>query len=239
MSEQFYAQMAEIKAQMKKDRAHAEHSLSTSTDGLYKTLADNQQAQDAVNKELIAATRRAKLNAEAALKEAKEGFTAKVAKLHETVKANEKKHNSKVMKLTGVVAANAVKDAEGRAELKKISEFNKNQMKKAVADAVHAGEQRALQIEKKMKDINAKTRASMNNRITSEISTLSKSIHSQISELNLQTKEARAQMKEEIQFALTSAAAIAKDNLKKTVEWAEGEFAKLNQNLQNEAKLSA
>merc|ERR1711871_1561539 len=198
MSEQFYAQMAEIKAQMKKDRAHAEHALSTSTDGLYKTLADNQEAQEAVNKELTAATRRAKLDAEA-----------------------------------------AIKDAEGRAELKKISEFNKNQMKKAVADAVHKGEQRALQIEKKMKDINAKTRAAMNNRITTEIGTLSKSIHSQIDELNLQTKEARAQMKAEILFAIKSAAAIAKDNLKKTVEWAEGEFAKLNQNLQNEAKLSA
>merc|ERR1719331_1755621 len=239
MSEQFYAQMAEIKSQMKKDRAHAEHSLSTSTDGLYKTLADNQQAQDAVNKELTAAPRRAKLDAEAALKEAKEGFTAKVAALHETVKANEKKHNKKVMDLTGVVAANAIKDAQGRAELKKISDFNKNQMKKAVADAVHKGEQRALQIEKKMKDINSKTRAAMNNRITTEIGTLSKSIHSQIDELNLQTKEARAQMKAEILFAVKSAAAIAKDNLKKTVEWAEGEFAKLNQNLQNEAKLSA
>jgi hypothetical protein len=238
MSEKFYAQMADIKAQMKKDRAHAEHSLSTSTDGLFKTLADNQQAQDAVNKELTAATRRAKLDAEAALKEAKEGFTAKVAALHETVKSNEKKHNKKVMDLTGVVAANAIKDAQGRAELKKISDFNKNTMKKAVADAVHKGEQRALQIEKKMKDINAKTRVSMNNRITTEISTLSKSIHSQIDELNLQTKEARAQMKAEILFAIKSAASIAKDNLKKTVEWAEGEFAKLNTGLQNEAKLS-
>merc|ERR1711970_854126 len=232
MSEQFYAQMAEIKSQMKKDRAHAEHSLSTSTDGLYKTLADNQQAQDAVNKELTEATRRAKLDAEAALKEAKEGFTSKVAKLHEVVKDNEKKHNSKVEELTGVVSANAIKDAEGRAE------FNKNQMKKAVADAVHAGEQRALQIEKKMKDINAKTRASMNNRITSEISTLSKSIHSQISELNLQTKEARAQMKEEIQFALTSAAKFAKEDLKKAIAWSEGEFSKLNANLASEKKLS-
>merc|ERR1711988_683923 len=238
MSEQFYAQMAEIKAQMKKDRAHAEHSLSTSTDGLYKTLADNQQAQEAVNKELTAATRRAKLDAEAALKEAKEGFTAKVAALHETVKANEKKHNKKVEELTGVVAANAIKDAQGRAELKKISEFNKNQMKKAVADAVHKGEQRALQIEKKMKDINAKTRASMNMRITTEISTLSKSIHSQISELNLQTKEARAQMKEEIQFALTSAAKFAKEDLKKAIAWSEGEFSKLNANLAAEKKLS-
>merc|ERR1711998_298212 len=232
MSEQFYAQMADIKAQMKKDRAHAEHSLSTSTDGLYKTLADNQQAQDAVNKELTAATRRAKLDAEAALKEAKEGFTSKVAALHETVKSNEKKHNKKVMDLTGVVVANAIKDAQGRAE------FNKSTMKKAVADAVHKGEQRALQIEKKMKDINAKTRSAMNNRITTEISTLSKSIHSQIDELNLQTKEARAQMKAEILFAIKSAASIAKDNLKKTVAWSEGEFSKLNSNLASEKKLS-
>merc|ERR1719353_1472570 len=238
MSEQFYAQMAEIKSQMKKDRAHAEHALSSSTDGLYKTLADNKEAQDAVNKGLTAATRRAKLDAEAALKEAKEGFTAKVAKLHETVKANEKKHNGKVLDLTGVVAANAIKDAQGRAELKKISDFNKNQMKKAVADAVHKGEQRALQIEKKMKDINSKTRAAMNNRITTEISQLSKSIHSQIDELNLQTKEARAQMKAEILFAVKSAAAIAKDNLKKTVAWSEGEFSKLNANLASEKKLS-
>jgi hypothetical protein len=238
MSQKFYAQLSDIKAQMKKDRAHAEHSLSTSTGALFKTLNDNKAAQDAVNEELTAATRRAKLDAEAALKEAKEGFTSKVAKLHETVKENEKKHNSKVMSLTGVVAANAVKDAEGRAELKKISNFNKNQMKKAVADAVHKGEQRALQIEKKMKDINAKTRSSMNNRITTEISQLSKSIHSQIDELNLQTKEARAQMKEEINFALTSAAKVAKDNLKKTIAWSEGEFSKLNANLQHEKELS-
>merc|ERR1740138_98121 len=47
MSQQFYAQLADIKAQMKKDRAHAEHSLSTNTGALFKTLADNQQAQDA------------------------------------------------------------------------------------------------------------------------------------------------------------------------------------------------
>merc|ERR1719353_2153339 len=70
MSQKFYAQLADIKAQMKKDRAHAEHSLSTNTGALFKTLADNQQAQDAVNKELTEAPRRAKLDAEA-LKEAK------------------------------------------------------------------------------------------------------------------------------------------------------------------------
>merc|ERR1712023_470218 len=238
MAASFYSQIGAIKKQMKKDRAHAEKALSSSTDALYKTLKDNQAAQDAENKKISAATHQAKLNAAAALREAKGGFAAKLGALTSTVKANEQKHEKKLAHLTGVVAENAIKDAKGRAELKKISEFNKNQMKKAVADAVHQGEQRALQIEKKMKDINAKTRAAMNNRITTEISTLSKSIHSQISELNLQTKEARAQMKEEIQFALTSAAKFAKEDLKKAIAWSEGEFSKLNANLAAEKKLS-
>merc|ERR1711871_1236542 len=211
--------------QLKKDRAHAEKALSSSTDALYKTLKDNQAAQDAENKKISAATHQAKLNAAAALREAKEGFTAKLGALTSTVKANEQKHEKKLAHLTGVVAANAIKDAKGRAELKKISEFNKNQMKKAVADAVHQGEQRALQIEKKMKDVNAKTRAAMNMRITTEIGALANHIHGQISELNLSSKEARAAMRKEIQFAIKEAATLTKENLKKTVQWAEGEFA--------------
>merc|ERR1711998_2116 len=51
-------------------------------------------------------------------------------------------------------------------------------------------------------------------------------------------KEARAQMKEEIQFALTSAAKFAKEDLKKAIAWSEGEFSKLNSNLASEKKLS-
>merc|ERR1711871_550563 len=225
--------------QLKKDRAHAEKALSSSTDALYKTLKDNQAAQDAENKKISAATHQAKLNAAAALREAKEGFTAKLGALTSTVKANEQKHEKKLAHLTGVVAENAIKDAKGRAELKKIPEFNKNQMKKAVADAVHQGEQRALQIEKKMKDVNAKTRAAMNMRITTEIGALANHIHGQISELNLSSKEARAAMRKEIQFAIKEAATLTKENLKKTVQWAEGEFTKLNTNLANEAKMSA
>merc|ERR1711871_1846036 len=232
-------QIGAIKKQMKKDRAHAEKALSSSTDALYKTLKDNQAAQDAENKKISAATHQAKLNAAAALREAKEGFTAKLGALTSTVKANEQKHEKKLAHLTGVVAENAIKDAKGRAELKKISEFNKNQMKKAVADAVHQGEQRALQIEKKMKDVNAKTRAAMNMRITTEIGALANHIHGQISELNLSSKEARAAMRKEIQFAIKEAATLTKENLKKTVQWAEGEFTKLNTNLANEAKMSA
>merc|ERR1719331_493717 len=238
LSQKFFSAIEAIKSQMKKDRAHAEHSLAKATGGLFATLTANKEAQDKANKALTEATRRAKLDAEAALKEAKEGFTSKVAGMHKTVQKLETKHNGKIMKLTGVVAANAIKDAAGRAELRKISAFNKNELKNAVRDAVHKGEQRALQIEKKMKNVNKKTQANLNLRITTEISKLSKSIHSQITELNLQTKEARAEMKKEILYAIKSEATLAKENLKKTVAWAEGEFSKLNNDLKAEANKS-
>merc|ERR1711871_1077001 len=185
MAASFYSQIGAIKRQMKKDRAHAEKALSSSTDALYKTLKDNQAAQDAENKKISAATHQAKLNAAAALREAKEGFTAKLGALTSTVKANEQKHEKKLAHLTGVVAENAIKDAKGRAEL-----------------------------EKKMKDVNAKTRAAMNMRITTEIGALANHIHGQISELNLSSKEARAAMRKEIQFAIKEAATLTKDNLK-------------------------
>merc|ERR1719163_1723933 len=238
MSQKFFSAIEAIKSQMKKDRAHAEHSLAKATGGLFATLTANKEAQEKANKALTEATRRAKLDAEAALKDAKEGFTSKVAGMHKTVQQLETKHNGKIMKLTGVVAANAIKDAAGRAELRKISAFNKNELKNAVRDAVHKGEQRALQIEKKMKNVNKKTQATLNLKITTEISKLSKSIHSQITELNLQTKEARAEMKKEILYAIKSEATLAKENLKKTVAWAEGEFSKLNNDLKAEANKS-
>merc|ERR1711998_323328 len=116
MKDQFFGSLNKIKAQMKKDREHAESSLASATSGLFKTLADNKEAQEAVNKELTEATRRAKIDAENALRDAKHEFATKTSKLHETVKTLEKKQNSKVMALTGIVAENAIKDAAGRAQ---------------------------------------------------------------------------------------------------------------------------
>merc|ERR1719238_928973 len=234
MKNQFFGSLNKIKAQMKKDREHAETSLASATSGLFKTLADNKEAQDAVNKELTEATRRAKIDAENALRDAKHDFSKKTSQLHETVKTLEKKQNSKVMALTGIVAENAIKDAEGRAQLKKMSEANKDALHSAVTDAIAKGEARALAIEKKMTAINAKTRSQMNNRITTEISALSKNIHSQITELTLETKEARAQMKKEILFAIKSAEVLAKKNLENAITWAEGEFTKLHTDLDAE-----
>merc|ERR1711998_781809 len=237
MAQKFYSELDSIKEQMKKDREHAENSLSTATSALYKTMADNQEAQEAVNKELTEATRRAKLDAEQALREAKEGWAKDTSELHSTVVSLEKKHNQKVMDLTGVVQENAIKDAEGRAELRKIADANKAGLESAIHDAIAKGEARALSIEKKMTDINAKTREAMNSRITTEISHLRTQIHGQITELSLGTKEARAEMKKEIIFAIKSAEKLAAKNLKDAVAWAEGEFTSLHANLAKEETL--
>merc|ERR1712054_339308 len=239
LSNSFFSQISNIRKQMRRDRAHAERALGRKTSALYATLAKNQKAQEAANKALTAATRRAKMDAEDALRKAKSMFTSKVAGLNKTVKRLERKHNSEIQKLTGVVVANDIKDAAGRARLRSIAKFNKAQLKSAVRDAIHKGEQRALKIEKKMKSINKKTREALNQRITTEISTLTKSIHSQIAELNLQTKAARAEMRKEVLYAIKSAAAVAKADLKKKVAWAEAQFANLHKNLNAENKKGA
>merc|ERR1711871_1805088 len=96
-----------------------------------------------------------------------------------------------------------------------------------------------LAIEKKMKGVNQKTRKDLNHRIVTEIGTLRKQIHGQVLELELETKEARAEMKKELMFAIDSEAKLAAENLKKAVQWAEGEFSKLHANLAKEKKLSA
>merc|ERR1712054_97056 len=239
LSNSFFSQISNIRKQMRRDRAHAERALGRKTSALYATLAKNQKAQEAANKALTAATGRAKMDAEDALRKAKPMFTSKVAGLNKTVKRLERKHNSEIQKLTGVVVANDIKDAAGRARLRAISKFNKAQMKSAVRDAIHKGEQRALKIEKKMKSINAKTHAALNNRITTEISHLAKNIHAQIDELNLQTAAARAEMRKEVLYAIKSAAAIAKQDLKKKVAWAEAQFASLHKGLSAEKKKGA
>merc|ERR1711966_238272 len=238
MALKFYAAIGKIKAQMKRDSAHHERQLNKATTALYKTLMDNQAAQEATNKKLTAATRRVELDAAKALREAKNGFAAKIGALTKTVANNEKKVNKKVLKLTGIVSSNAVKDAQGRAQLRKVQAWNKAQVKLAIRGAIQKGEQRALQIEKKMKGVNAKTRQNLNHRITTEIGTLRKQIHGQVLELELETKEARAQMKKELMFAIDSEAKLAAENLKKAVQWAEGEFSKLHSNLASEKKLS-
>jgi hypothetical protein len=233
----FTAGLDKIKGQMKKDRASHEAALAKSTGALFSTLTANKKAQDEINGQLTAATHAAELKAKQELTAAKDEFATKIAGLTSTVEKNKAKHTKKVLELTGIVEANALKDAAARTQLKKVQQFNYNAIKNAVADAVHKGEQRALQVEKKMAGVNKKTVEQMNTRITTEIGALAKNLHSQLAQLALDTKEARAQMKKEILEEVDVAKKLAAQNLKAAVAWSEGEFSKLHANLEAEAKL--
>merc|ERR1711871_189448 len=215
MSKEFYAAIEKIREQAKKDRAFAEKALAKKTQGLFTTLEKNKAAQDAVNKELSAATKAAADAAARALDDAKHHFSNKLGALHTTVDQNAKKADKKIAALTGLVAENAVKDAAGRRQLKALSEANKLEMKKAVRDAVAAGEKRARAIEKMAGDLNKK-------------------IHADVEGLQLQTKEARAAMKGQVLHALRDATTIMKQDLENAVKWANKEISSLHENLDAE-----
>merc|ERR1711871_1631030 len=238
MSQEFYLQLSKIRAQMKKDRKYQEGRLGKSTSALFETLAKNKKMQDQKNEQLTAATRQARLDADNALREAKHGFANRLGALHTIVVKNDKKAEKKIAALTGVVAANAVKDAEGRRLLKMQSKANALELKNAIRDAVNKGEARARQIEKMAKDMNKKTRDALNQRISTEIGALTKETHSSIEKLNMQSKEARAQMKGEILYALRSESELLKKQLGDAVKWANKKFVALDEQLASEKETS-
>merc|ERR1711959_613511 len=239
MAKQFYLQIAKIRKRAAKDRKYQERRLSKTTGKLFAVLAKNQQAQEAANKELTEASRRARLDADEALRSAKHGFANRLGALHTTVVKNDKKAMKAIQKLTKVEESEAIKSARGRRMLKMQSNANKLELKAAIRGAVQKGEARAKKIEKMAKKMNKKTRDALSARVSTEISTLTKSIHSDIEDLNLATKSARAQMKRQILYAVRSAAALAKRNLKRVVTWANKKFLGLHQRLAGANKKNA
>merc|ERR1711998_756487 len=213
MSSEFYTELTAIRAQMAKDRKYQEGRLSKQTSELFSVLEKNKAAQDAKNEELSAATKAVVDAAEEALDEAKHHFSNRLGALHTTVVENDKKANSKIEKLTGIVAVNAMKDAAGRAQLKSLSDANKLELKNSIREAVAAGEKRARAIEKMAEGMNKKTRDAMNNRISTEIGELTKKIHSDVEGLQLQTKEARAEMRAQVLASLRDETTLLKSQL--------------------------
>merc|ERR1711968_144356 len=232
--ETFNARLGAINRQMAKDRKNSERKLGKATSTLYNVLKKNAEA----NKALTMATRRAKMDAAAALRSAENAFGSKLAKMHKTVQRLQAKVNRKMNKLTGIVEKNDVLDIAGRAKLAAVSKYNKNQLKGAVRDAIANGERRALAVEKKMKGINKKTRDAMHAKITLKISLLSKSLNKQIGDLRTDSKKARKLIRAQVLAAIKSAAAVAKSDLAKKVKWAEGKMAALNKGLAHEKKMS-
>merc|ERR1712159_787301 len=236
--ETFNARLGAINRQMAKDRKNSERKLGKATSTLYNVLKKNAEAQAKANKALTMATRRAKMDAAAALRSAENAFGSKRAKMHKTVQRLQAKVNRKMNKLTGIVEKNDVLDIAGRAKLAAVSKYNKNQLKGAVRDAIAKGERRALAVEKKMKGINTKTRDAMHAKITLKIYLLSKSLNKQIGDLRTDSKKARKLIRAQVLAAIKSAAAVAKSDLAKKVKWAEGKMAALNKGLAHEKKMS-
>merc|ERR1712159_74382 len=213
--ETFNARLGAINRQMAKDRKNSERKLGKATSTLYNVLKKNAEAQAKANKALTMATRRAKMDAAAALRSAENAFGSKLAKMHKTVQRLQAKVNRKMNKLTGIVEKNDVLDIAGRAKLAAVSKYNKNQLKGAVRDAIAKGERRALAVEKKMKSLNK-----------------------QIGDLRTDSKKARKLIRAQVLAAIKSAAAVAKSDLAKKVKWAEGKMAALNKGLAHEKKMS-
>merc|ERR1719269_26126 len=228
MADHYSTELDKVRATMKKNRAHATHMLAKETGKLYAAIAKGQKAQMKINGKLATQTRNARLDIQDELRSAKDDFSKRMAALHGNIVKNDKKFEGKMDKLAGVVRANAVRNAKGRSQLAAIMKANKMELKAAVAGAVHKGEVRMMKAEQKLKDMNKKTKSSLNMRITSEVSKLAKESASQIENLRLSSAKARGEMRRELLYAVRSAAAEAKKNLAAAVKVAKAAFSHAN-----------
>jgi len=224
MAAHYMMELNEVRATMNKNRAHATHMLAKESSKLYAAIEKGERAQMATNGKLAAQTRRAKLDIDDALREAKDDFAKRLGNLHKTVVANDKKFEGKMDKLTGIVRADAVKNAKGRAQLKTLMDANKSELQAAVRGAIKKGEARMSRAEAKLVGMNKKTKAALNMKITTEISALTKRANSQIEGLRLNSAEARKEMKKELLYAVRSMADEAKKNLDDATKVAEQVF---------------
>merc|ERR1712188_86883 len=202
------------------------------TDKRKEAIAEGERAQLKENNKLADQTRRAELDVQDALNEAKQDFTERIGALHKTVNDNDKKFEGKMDKLTGIVRADAVKNAAGRKELKELMEANKMELEEAVSAAIKQGKDRMQAAEDHLMNLNKKTTDALNLKISTEISELTKRANSQIEGLRLQSKEARAEMKKELLMAVRSMAEEAKKNLDAAKDWAIEKFQEAHDGLE-------
>jgi hypothetical protein len=239
MARHYAAELDKIRKTMKKNRAHATRMLAKKTAGLYAAIAKSEKAQMKVNGDLAKLTRNARLEISDSLRTAKTDFSRRMASLHGVVVRNDRKFEKKMDRLTGIVRKNAVKSAKGRSELRDIMKANRKELHAAVAAAVHKGQQRMMQVENRLKGMNKATKASLTMKITSRISAYAKAAAAQIEGLRIESKKARAAMRKELLYAVSSASKEAKANLQKAYKSAGMMFNKANERENKAAKKSA
>merc|ERR1719201_1444294 len=239
MAAHYTMELNAVRATMKKNRAHASHMLAKKTSALYSAIEANERSQMKTNGKLKTQTREAVMEISNSLREAKDDFAKRLTALHTVVTKNDKKFESKMDKLTGIVRANAIKNKKGRENLANIQKANEKELKASLRDAVKKGEDRMAAAEKHLVDLNAKTKNALNMKITTEISNMAKRAATQIENLRLTSKEARAEMKKELLFAIRSMADDAKKNLDAAVDVAKAKFTAVNAAEATAAKKSA
>merc|ERR1712159_412870 len=239
MAAHYMMEIQEVRATMNKNRAHATHMLAKESAKLYSAIEKGEREQMETNKQLAEQTRRARLDIEDSLRAAKDDFAERIGALHKTVIRNDKKFEKKIDKLTGIVRADAIKNAAGRKQLADIMDANKKELQTAVRGAIAKGEARMSAAEKKLTAMNKKTKAALNMKITTEISSLAKRANSQIEGLRLNSAEARQERRKGLLFAIRSMADEAKKNLAVATKMAEKKFQAVNAAEAAAAKKSA
>merc|ERR1711998_176767 len=212
MALEFNAALSAVRKQLAKDRAHAEHQLKKSTGAVFSKLY-NEAEQAKKNAAMAAATRRMRLDAMDAVREAKKEFRKKIKDLGKVVASNDKKADSKIQHLTGVVTANAAKSAEGRKQIAAMEDANKKELHAAIEKAIATGEKRAQLVEERGTKMDKDTKWLVNNKLDTEITKLRDETNAGVEALALQSKEARDQMKKEMLYAIRTAAEVAKEDL--------------------------
>merc|ERR1740130_1875375 len=216
MAAHYMMELNAVKSTMKKNRAHATHMLAKESSKLYAAISKNEAEQLKTNKDLAEQTRSARMDIADSLTEAKGDFAKRLGALHTTVVANDKKFEKKMDGLTGIVRADAVKNAAGRKQIKEV-----------------------MEADKKLTTMSKATKAALNVRVTAEISKLSKRANDQIEGLRLNSAEARGEMKKQLLYAIRSMAEEAKKNLDDAVGVMTKEFANQNAEETKAAKKSA
>merc|ERR1711881_819811 len=233
------AEVDKVRTTMKKNRAHATRMLAKKTAALYSAIAKSEKAQMKVNGDLAKQTRDARLDIADGLRKAKNDFAKRMANLHGNIVKNDKKFEKKLDKLTGIVRKNAMKNAKGRHDLAVLMASNKKMLQAEVQGAVHKGQVRMMKAEMMLKNMNKKTKASLNMRITSKISLYAKKAAAQINGLRMSSKAARAEMRKEMMMAVKTAAQEAKKNLSAAYKKSRKMFAAANRKEAAAAKKSA
>merc|ERR1711990_1151471 len=224
MAEAFNAALASVRKQLAKDRAHAEHALKKATSGVWSALWKNQMEQAKKNGDMAAATRRMKLDAMDAVRKTKALFIKKIKKLGKKVAKNDQIADKKIEKLTGIVKANEAKSAKGRQMIAALEESNKSELKTAIRKAINTGEQRTQLVEKRGAKMDKDVRTIINYKLSAEITKLRSETNASVEALALQSKEARAEMKKEMLYAIRSASQVAKADLNQAVLIANKKF---------------